>query len=237
MNDIGLTSKPKKINITLLSWGILILALYILFSRIVEPFNFLEAYRDFTPVVVVNIKLYMWLLPISFLLISLSLSKYIGKNPLQKVDNLLTGFKRSKFLTAVFIISILETMLISIFVLEGIPHFLDEVVYFFQAKIFAGGHLYAPSPPEGFFDYLFLHNGDGKWFARHFPGFSLILSGGMLLKITRLVNPLLSSFTVLIFFFLILNISKSERIARYSSILILLCLIDLSSPASSTALR
>lgn len=37
-------------------------------------------------------------------------------------------------------------------IFEGLPHFEDEFAYTWQAKVFAGGHLYLPTPdyPKSF---------------------------------------------------------------------------------------
>jgi len=221
MNDGESSFNLKNINFPHLICGLIILSIYLFLSRNFDPFNFLETYKDFTPKEVVKIKWYMWLLPLSFFLISYSLAKSLGSTIFSRVDSLVVNSKRNKFLVLILIISLIEVLLISYFVMDGLPHFLDEVVYYFQAKVFAGGNLYAPSPPKEFFNYLFLYNGEGKWFARHFPGFSLILSLGVILNVERFVNPLLSTFTILIFYFLLLNICKNERVSRYSILLIL----------------
>jgi len=202
--------------------GTALLFVYLVFSRSIDPFNFLQVYRDYTPVIVVKIKWYMWLLPFSFAFFALSLSGLVGEGLFRKLDHLFSGISRGKFLLGIFLIAMAEIMLVQFLVLDGLPHFLDEVVYYFQAKIFAGGNLYAPSPPEGFFDYLFFHSEGGKWFARHFPGFPLILSLGMIFGMENLINPLLSTFTLIVFFYLILTISEEERTARYSVVLVLL---------------
>ncbi|MBU1625899.1 hypothetical protein KKB18_00865, partial [bacterium] len=222
MNDKSLIHSPRSVNKPFLVSGIFLLLIYFLFSRIIDPFNFLEAYKDFTPVTVVKLKWYMWLLPSSFFLISFSLSDLLGANFLKKIDGFISKINRGRFLTGIFILSMIEIILISYFVLRGLPHFLDEFVYYFQAKVLAGGHLYAPSPPKGFFDYLFFYNDEGKWFTRHFPGFPLILSIGMLLNFPRFINPILSTLTLIIFYYLVLSVSENEKIARYSLILLIL---------------
>jgi len=88
------------------------------------------------------------------------------------------------------------------FVLAGIPHVHDEIVYVFQAKIFNLGRLTVESPcaPEAF---VFPHViSNGRWYGQYPPGYPLLLMPWVALGIPWLLNPLLASLSIVLFFFL-----------------------------------
>src|SRR3990172_2430056 len=104
-----------------------------------------------------------------------------------------------KFILTVVLLVFLLTSFISLFVLDAIPHIQDEIVYLFQAKIFAMGKLYVtPHRLKEFFDYEFVVNDDGKWYGKYFFGYPLLLSIGIILGVPWLINPLLGAISVLI---------------------------------------
>lgn len=77
---------------------------------------------------------------------------------------------------------------------QGQPHILDASAYFFQAKIFASGHLAAPIPADpGAFQGPFMVMRDGRWFAQYPPMTSLLLAAGVALRAPWLVEPLLGT--------------------------------------------
>lgn len=77
-----------------------------------------------------------------------------------------------------------------------IPHVQDSITQLFQARIFAGFRLWAPSPPfREFFDYTHMIN-DGRWYCQYPPGHSLLLVPGVWLGVPWLVNPILGGFSV-----------------------------------------
>jgi len=81
------------------------------------------------------------------------------------------------------------------------PHILDAVSYYFQAKIFAGGHFAAPAPPlPDAFPTPFFVDVRGKWFSQYPPGTSLLLAAGFKLGLPWLVEPLLAAGAALLVF-------------------------------------
>ena len=87
-------------------------------------------------------------------------------------------------------------------VFERIPHVHDEIAYLFQAKIFASGRLYAPSPcARESFDFPHIVN-NGRWYSVYPPGFPFLLLLGLLIKAPWLVNPLLATLSIILFYFL-----------------------------------
>jgi hypothetical protein len=104
-------------------------------------------------------------------------------------------------------------------VLEPFPHIEDEAAYYFQARIFASGHLFAPAPasPEFFpSSWVMLH--DGRWFSVFPPGWPLLLALGMKAGVPALVNPLLSGLAVLVIYGLIREMYDARR-ARWGVVL------------------
>ncbi|MEZ5066870.1 MAG: hypothetical protein R3B81_19320 [bacterium] len=77
--------------------------------------------------------------------------------------------------------------------------FPDGVLYRFQAKAIAAGHLVAPAPPvpESFRFLPWLRIERGHWVGASYPGFSLALAPGELLHVEWLVNPILSGLLLL----------------------------------------
>ncbi|MBI1389472.1 MAG: hypothetical protein GC154_13595 [bacterium] len=104
--------------------------------------------------------------------------------------------------------------------LGGIPHIHDSISQYFQAKIFARGHLYAPAPahPE-FFERVYIMMDQGRWYSIFPPGFALLLSIGIRMGAPALVNPLLTAFAVPLIFALALRVTRSAAIARAAAAL------------------
>jgi pentatricopeptide repeat protein len=106
----------------------------------------------------------------------------------------------SVILAAVFVF--LFCSLFSFFIFEHIPHVNDEIAYLFQAKIFKSGRLYAPSPPcREYFDFPHVIN-NGRWYSIYPPGFPFLLMLGLIFGVPWLVNPLLASLSIIMFYFL-----------------------------------
>ncbi|MFQ5857029.1 MAG: ArnT family glycosyltransferase [Anaerolineae bacterium] len=90
--------------------------------------------------------------------------------------------------------SFLFTLYIAVIPYNGMPHILDSIAYYFQAKIFARGWLSAPSPPDiEVLGVPFVIDYKGHWFAKYPPGTSLLISLGMILKVPWLIGPLLGA--------------------------------------------
>ncbi len=86
----------------------------------------------------------------------------------------------------------LATILIATFAYHRIPKG-DALWCYFQTKIFARGHLFAPAP----FDFRFFSTptiiNNGKWFSYTSPGHSIVLLPFYFLNITWLTGPLLGT--------------------------------------------
>jgi hypothetical protein len=86
------------------------------------------------------------------------------------------------------------TLWVALAQFQAQPHILDASAYFFQAKIFASGHLSAPVPADpGAFQGPFMVARDGRWFAQYPPMTSLLLAVGVALHAPWLVEPLLGT--------------------------------------------
>ena len=93
------------------------------------------------------------------------------------------------------------SVLMSLFGFERIPHVEDEVVYLFQARTFAAGALSAPAPADALLpglEYYLLDVRDGQWLAVTPPGWTSVLSLGVLFGAPWLVNPVLGALIVLL---------------------------------------
>jgi hypothetical protein len=83
-----------------------------------------------------------------------------------------------------------------------VPHINDELGYLFQAKIFALGKLYVPSPCGGDgFSFTHVIN-NGRWYSQYPPGFPLILLLGLAAGAPWIVNPLLAAASIFTFYHL-----------------------------------
>jgi len=86
---------------------------------------------------------------------------------------------------------------ISRLVFGGIPHVQDSIAQLFQARIFALGRLWVPSPPlPRLFDYAQMIN-DGRWYSQYPPGHPLLLLPWVLLGVPWLANPVLGGLGLL----------------------------------------
>lgn len=83
------------------------------------------------------------------------------------------------------------------FVLDGLPHIDDSVVYLFQAKYFSVGQI-ALSPPPDLDSFAVTHLlVDGHhWYGKFFPGWPTLLAVGVLIGVPWLVNPLVGALTL-----------------------------------------
>ncbi len=104
-------------------------------------------------------------------------------------------------------ITTVAAAVISTVVFGRIPHVQDSIAQLFQARILAGGHLWAPAPPlPEFFAAAHTVIRDGRWFAQYPPGHSLLLVPGVWLGVPWLVNPLLGGLAVIGVYFLALEL-------------------------------
>ncbi|MBD3235851.1 MAG: hypothetical protein GF330_04035 [Candidatus Eisenbacteria bacterium] len=79
------------------------------------------------------------------------------------------------------------------------PHVQDSIAQLFQARIFAGGRLWAPAPPvPELTDYANMVIAEGRWYSQYPPGHALLLSLGVIAGLPWLINPLLGALSVLV---------------------------------------
>ncbi|MEL7234330.1 MAG: glycosyltransferase family 39 protein [Chloroflexota bacterium] len=82
-------------------------------------------------------------------------------------------------------------------VFERLPHLEDELAYLYQARIFARGDVAIDTPdPRSPFWQPFVVDYEGNRFSKYTPGWSAILSIGVLLGATWWINAALSALTV-----------------------------------------
>jgi len=107
------------------------------------------------------------------------------------------------YLTLVCSAAFIASASVAYGVFQVVPHLEDEHAHLFQAKVFAKGWLYAPSPaqPSSFF-VPFVIDWDGRRFSKYPPGYSLVLALGVLARAPWLVNPLLGALTLAMLFVL-----------------------------------
>lgn len=119
-------------------------------------------------------------------------------------------FRRHRTLTKLFFFLIvfaglLETGLVSTYLLHRMPHVQDSVAYLFQAKIFALGAFHVVAPPvaiRSFFFEQFVPFYRDQWFSQYPPGHPLMLAIGVLAGAPWLVEPLLASLSLGLVFLL-----------------------------------
>ena len=92
------------------------------------------------------------------------------------------------------------------FVFDHTPHIHDEVSSLFQARILLSGHFTVPSPPaRESFDFPHTIN-NGRWYSMYPPGWPFLLALGVLIRAPWLINPILGALTILLLYFLGLEI-------------------------------
>jgi dolichyl-phosphate-mannose-protein mannosyltransferase len=97
--------------------------------------------------------------------------------------------------------------------LRDFPNSSDESSYLTQARIFASGRLWVPSPPHPEFfraRSFVMDTEQGRFFAKAFPGWAALLSLGVLAGAPWLVNPLLSALTLVILGWLAVQLLGQE---------------------------
>lgn len=104
-------------------------------------------------------------------------------------------------LASLLVIMLLAMGLIAYVPFRNYPFSLDEYNYLYQARIFARGQLYLEFS-ERFAPFVeqYVIFTDGKLFSKYAPGFSALLSIGVLLDVAGLINPLIAIATLLVLF-------------------------------------
>ena len=105
--------------------------------------------------------------------------------------------RRFPYLVAALVFVICALMAILSFGM--VPH-LDDIIYLFQAKSYAGGHVALPLPPsEDAFNHYLFNSYQDRWFAVTFPGWPLALTIGELVNMPWILNPVLAAGSILLF--------------------------------------
>ena len=122
------------------------------------------------------------------------------------------------FMIGMFFGCVLICGCISWYIFDGVPGFIDSCSYMFQARLFTHGMLSAPLPPEiQFFEVGNTILSD-KWYTVYPPGYPAVLTLGVLLKISWLVNPILGALTIVCIFLLAKEL-YGESTAKLSVVL------------------
>jgi hypothetical protein len=87
------------------------------------------------------------------------------------------------------------TLYVASAVLERMPHVQDSVGYLFQAKTFALGRLWVPTPalPQFFTHEFIIMDPVGRWFSKYPPGWPALLALGSLVGAPWVVDPILAA--------------------------------------------
>jgi hypothetical protein len=140
-----------------------------------------------------------------------------------------------------FALTLLVLGLVARYSLDAVPHIADEAAYLFQAKIFAGGRLWAAAPdfPE-FFAAEHIVMQDGRWFAKYPPLFPLLLSLGVLAGFPWMVNPVIGAVSGWLIFLLTTRVTGSRGCGILAWLLLLtspfFLILNASMMAHATAL-
>lgn len=87
--------------------------------------------------------------------------------------------------------------LVSQAIFEVVPHVEDEAAYLFQAQVFARGRLSVPTPPHPASYWTpFVLDYQGQRFSKYPPGYSLLLSLGVLAGKAWIINALLGALSL-----------------------------------------
>src|SRR3972149_7969778 len=167
-----------------LSIALIALSISIGLSKLPVDLFLVRRIRDFTSLV-----------GIFFLSIFIST---ILRIDLRAISRIFFDVSYKKFILTIVLLMFLLTCFISLFILDAIPHVQDEIVYLFQAKVFAIGKLYVkPHKLKEFFDFEFIINDDGKWYGKYFFCYPLLLSICVVFFFTWIINPILGAISVL----------------------------------------
>ena len=88
--------------------------------------------------------------------------------------------------------------LVSLYLLDGIPHTVESIAYMFQAEVLSRGGMWVPAPllPEFFSQAYIAATADGRWFGVLPPGQSLLLAAGIALSVPWLVSPVATALAI-----------------------------------------
>ncbi len=141
--------------------------------------------------------------------------------PLAWVRRFVLTTRRWPFLAAAAGLAVVLSAMYACFVLDRMPHVIDELAMLFQAKNFAAGRFYAQTPPMvEAFDCEFIVVDGERWYGKYLPGPSLLLVPGVWLGATWIVNPLLGAVAIMLLFVLARQLF-GEHVGRLAVLLAL----------------
>ncbi len=138
------------------------------------------------------------------------------------IQRIVFNSQRRTFLAVTASLALLTSALFSYFGLSALPHIQDEIAMHFQAKVFAKGWLYAPTPPlVDFFDYEFIVVDGPRWYGKYFPGPSLLMVPGVWLGAPWLVSPILAALAAVLMYWIGEGLIH-EKVGRVAAVLMVL---------------
>jgi hypothetical protein len=143
----------------------------------------------------------------------------LAKRMLQRLDRI----PARPFLAGLCLALFLFTLWMAYGPLEGTAKGGDEAGTLFQARIYAGGELAAPAPPdpETYFPCRHLVVHEGKWFGQYTPTHSVLLAPLVAAGASPLLGPL-EGVLSLIGVFLLVRLWAGERVAKLVALLMIL---------------
>ncbi len=103
---------------------------------------------------------------------------------------------------AIAVAGLAVTLVVADVLLEKIPHVQDSVAYLFQAKTFALGRLWVPTPPHPEFfahEFIIMEPG-GRWFSKYPPGWPMLLALGVRAGAPWVVDPVLGALSLFLLY-------------------------------------
>lgn len=192
----------------------------LLLASAVSPMGFLlrHEYFPFAKQVVANAGLLLIHAgALSALAMALPYSIFAGLGA--RIDALLRWRHMPKA-AALWVFAVALTLALTAF--DRMPRLPDEVSYLFQAKMYAGGHLFIPAPGGAMnaalaYDWISIQG--GKWFSIFPPGWPAVLALGIAAGVPFLVNPLLAALGVVLSHSFVSRIA-SPRLAALVTLLL-----------------
>jgi hypothetical protein len=138
--------------------------------------------------------------------------------PVERAYRWVMDLGKWRFMLLVGSFTFIVANLISYFAFEHLPHIQDSIAQVFQARIFASGRLWLPSPKfPDFFDYTHIIN-NGQWYSQYLFLHSLLMVPLAFVRMEWLVNPLLGALTVPLIYVLGRDL-YGERTGRMAGVL------------------
>ncbi|MCD4655154.1 hypothetical protein K8T06_14630 [bacterium] len=162
---------------------------------------------------------FVFLTPAALLLTIFLLTFRTFRCSVQKIESRWLNLPDWVFWGVVPVVSALVNAWVAYSVIGGVPRIFDAFNYWFQAKNFSLGQLYASAPPvPEFFRFPFIIIREGKWFGSVYPGFPLLLASGEKCGCSWLINPFLGGITLSLWFVMTKEILNT-KLARLLVIL------------------